>query len=77
MCDCRLLALLTALLSAAIVLAEATISPYLPNLSIFSKALHETSSNELATELLTFVCLVRTCLCASLFHPLGCPESLP
>ena len=60
-------------MSAAIVLAEATISPYLPNLSIVSRALHQTSGNELATELLTFVSLVspgvaaiasfkRTCL---------------
>ena len=45
-------------MSAAIVLAEATISPYLPNLSIVSRALHQTSGNELATELLTFVSLV-------------------
>lgn len=49
-----------AVLSIAIVLAEATISPHLPNLSVFSRALHETSGNELATELLTFVSLVRS-----------------
>ena len=57
---CRLLAVVAALLSLAIVVAEATISPYLPNLSIFSRALHHTSGNELATELLTFVSLVCT-----------------
>ena len=57
---CRLLAIGTALLSVAIVLAEATISPYLPNLSIFSWALHKTSGNELATELLTFASLVQS-----------------
>ena len=54
-----MLAIGTALLSVAIVLAEATISPYLPNLSIFSWALHKTSGNELATELLTFASLVQ------------------
>ena len=59
---CRLLAIGTALLSVAIVLAEATISPYLPNLSIFSWALHKTSGNELATELLTFASLVQSTL---------------
>ena len=57
---CRLLAVVAALLSLAIVVAEATISPYLPNLSIFSRALHHTSGNELATELLAFVSLVGT-----------------
>jgi hypothetical protein len=55
----RTLALLCALLSAAIILAEATISPYLPNLSVFSRALHRTAGNELGTELLTFVSLVQ------------------
>ena len=54
----RLLAVITAGLSVAIVLAEATISPHVPNLSVFSRALHETAGNELATELLTFVSLV-------------------
>lgn len=52
------MALVTAGLSIAVVLAEATISPYVPNLSVFSHALHETAGNELATELLTFVALV-------------------
>ena len=56
---CRLLAVVTAVFSAAIVLAEATISPYIPNLSVFSRALHETAGNELATEMLAFVFLVR------------------
>ncbi|CAL8470464.1 g10006 [Coccomyxa elongata] len=60
----RLLALITAGLSIAVVLAEATISPYVPNLSVFSHALHETAGNELATELLTFVSLAYPCLCA-------------
>lgn len=59
-CCARFLALMLAVLSIAIVLAEATISPHLPNLSEFSRALHETSGNELATELLTFVSLVRS-----------------
>ncbi|EIE18799.1 hypothetical protein COCSUDRAFT_45246 [Coccomyxa subellipsoidea C-169] len=60
----RLLALVFAALSVAIVIAEATISPYVPNLSVFSRALHATSGNELATELLTFVSLAYPCLCA-------------
>ena len=54
----RLLALLSALLSVAVVVAEATISPYIPNLSLFSQALHEAAGNELATELAAFVFLV-------------------
>jgi hypothetical protein len=58
----RSLAIACALLSASIVLAEATISPYLPNLSVFSLALHQTAGNELATELLTFVSLVSPLL---------------
>jgi hypothetical protein len=55
----RLLALLCAALSVAVVVAEATISPFIPNLSLFSRALHHASGNELATELLAFVFLVR------------------
>ena len=54
----RLLALLSALLSVAVVVAEATISPYIPNLSLFSRTLHDTSGNELATEMAAFLFLV-------------------
>ena len=50
--------MVAAALSGAIVLAEATISPLVPNLSVFSRALHEAAGNELATEMLAFVFLV-------------------
>ena len=59
---CRLLALLCAALSVAVVVAEATISPFIPNLSLFSRALHHASDNELATEMLAFVFLVSLLL---------------
>ncbi|KAK9804797.1 hypothetical protein WJX72_005995 [[Myrmecia] bisecta] len=60
----RLLAVCAALVSLAVVLAEATISPQLPNLSIFSRILHHTKGNQFATELLTFVFLSYPCICA-------------
>ena len=63
-CACRLLAVLCALLSLAIVVAEATISEALPNLSVFSWALHRVSDNEILTELLTFTFLAYPCISA-------------
>ena len=63
-CACRLLAVLCALLSLAVVVAEATISEALPNLSVFSWALHRVSNNEILTELLTFAFLAYPCICA-------------
>ena len=50
--------MVAAVFSAAIVLAEATISPLIPNLSVFSRALHRAAGNELETEMLAFIFLV-------------------
>ena len=56
--------MLCAALSLAVVVAEATISAALPNLSVFSLALHRVSGNEILTELLVFLSLAYPCLCA-------------
>lgn len=64
MFSCRLLSVLLAGFSACIVLAEATISGALPNLSVFSRVLHRTAHLQFATELLTFLFLCYPCLCA-------------
>ena len=61
---CRLLAAITALLSLAIIVAEATISPHLPNLSVFSRALHSVKHNGFLVELLTFAFLIYPCMAA-------------
>lgn len=53
--------MVAAVLSAAVVVAEATISPQLPNLSVFSLALHSASGGEFAHSLLTFVMLAYPC----------------
>ena len=56
--------MLCSLLSLAVVVAEATISSALPNLSVFSWALHRVSGNEILTELLAFLFLAYPCICA-------------
>ena len=61
---CRVAAVLLAAFSLCIVLAEATISGALPNLSVFSKILHSTATHQFTTEFLTFVFLCYPCLCA-------------
>ena len=61
---CRVAAVLLAAFSLCIVLAEATISGALPNLSVFSRILHSTASHQFTTEFLTFVFLCYPCLCA-------------
>jgi hypothetical protein len=58
----RALAVFAAALSVAVVLAEATISPKLPNLSIFSRALHGVEQSQAWTEVLC---------CLSLAYPIG------
>jgi hypothetical protein len=60
----RVLAVLLALVSTSIVVAEATISPKLPNMSLMSRALHCVAANQTATELLCFVFLAYPCACA-------------
>ena len=61
---CRLAAMLLASCSVAVMVAEATISPKLPNLSVFSWALHRTARTELGTELLCFLLLAYPTACA-------------
>ena len=52
---CRGLAVVTAALSVAVVAAEATISPALPNLSVFSRGLHALQGSQTWMEV--FCCL--------------------
>lgn len=54
----RAVAVFCAALSVAVVLAEATISPALPNLSLFSRGLHALQGNQTWTEIFCFGCLV-------------------
>lgn len=61
---CRLLAVCFGLLSLAVVLAEATISPKLPNLSLFSRVLQSMEGNQAATEMLCFAFLAYPIACA-------------
>lgn len=56
--DYRGLAVVAAALSVAVVLAEAAISPALPNLSIFSRALHAVEDSQAWTEVLCCLSLV-------------------
>ncbi|DBA73319.1 hypothetical protein WJX77_000394 [Trebouxia sp. C0004] len=60
----RLVSVLLAAFSLCIVLAEATISGALPNLSVFSRILHNTANHQFTTELLTFLFFCYPCLCA-------------
>lgn len=43
--------------SVAVILAEATISPALPNLSLFSRGLHALQGSQTATEIFCFATL--------------------
>lgn len=61
---CRVVSALLAMFSLCIVLAEATISGSLPNMSVFSRVLHHTAQNQFVTELLTFLFLCYPCMCA-------------
>lgn len=56
------MAVLTAALSVAIVVAESTISPVLPNLSVFSYLIFKTDGSQFATSLLVFLSLVYPCM---------------
>ena len=60
--SCRFLAVLAALLSLAIIVAESTISPQLPNLSVFSLLLHQVGASQFARSLLTFIALAYPCM---------------
>ena len=59
---CRILAILAALLSLAIIVAESTISPQLPNLSVFSRVLHKVGASQFTRSLLTFTALAYPCM---------------
>ena len=56
--------MLCAVLSLAVVVAEAAISSVLPNLSVFSLALHRVGGSEVLAELLVFLSLLYPCACA-------------
>ncbi|KAK9867472.1 hypothetical protein WJX84_005221, partial [Apatococcus fuscideae] len=65
----RALAVFTAGLSAAIIVAEATIPPSIPNLSLFSLLLHRVNAStprgdEVPTQLTTFALLAYPCMAA-------------
>ena len=60
----RLLAVAAAGASAAVMLGEATISPHLPNLSVFSHAIHAASGNPFSSALLTLAFLCYPCVAA-------------
>ena len=64
----RAAAVVTGVLSLAVTLAEVTVSPGLPNMSVFAYALHAMPTHESATELLAFAFLVR---------PTPAPTSVP
>lgn len=51
--------MLTGVLSLAVTLAEVTVSPGLPNMSVFAYALHAMPNHETSAELLAFAFLVR------------------
>ena len=55
----RAAAVVTGVLSLAVTLAEVTVSPGLPNMSVFAYALHAMPTHETSTELLAFAFLVR------------------
>ena len=63
---CRALAVLLGLYSLAVVVAEATITPALPNMSIFSQTLSRVAHNTIACEMLCFLFLIYPC-CAAYF----------
>lgn len=59
----RALAIMTAILSMMIVLAEVSIAEYLPNLSAFSRVLQAVKSNEVAVVIITFLTLLYVMSC--------------
>ena len=63
---CRALAVLLGLYSLAVVVAEATITPALPNMSVFSQTLRRVAHNTIACEMLCFLFLIYPC-CAAYF----------
>ena len=63
---CRALAVLLGLYSLAVIVAEATITPALPNMSIFSQTLRRVAHNTIACEMLCFLFLIYPC-CAAYF----------
>ena len=63
---CRALAVLLGLYSLAVIVAEATITPALPNMSVFSQALRRVAHNTIACEMLCFLFLIYPC-CAAYF----------
>ena len=63
---CRALAVLLGLYSLAVVVAEATITPALPNMSVFSQTLRRVAHNPIACEMLCFLFLIYPC-CAAYF----------
>ncbi len=63
-CPPRLVAVVFGLLSAAVVLGEVTISPKLPNLSLFSRALHALEGDQTVTEIACFAFLAYPVACA-------------
>lgn len=65
---CRMVAVVSAVVSVAVVVAESTISPQLPNLSVFSMLLHRVGGGQFARSLLTFALLAYPCM-ASLVSP--------
>lgn len=63
---CRALAVLLGLYSLAVIVAEATITPALPNMSVFSQTLRRVAHNPIACEMLCFLFLIYPC-CAAYF----------
>ena len=60
--------MVAALLTVAVIVAESTISPQLPNMSVFSLLLHRVGGNQFTRSLLTFVLLAYPCMVRQL-HP--------
>ena len=60
----RLVAVVFGLLSLAVLAAEVTISPQLPNLSLFSRALHSMEGDQTMTEIACFAFLAYPVACA-------------
>lgn len=54
----RAIAVVCGAASVAVIMAEATISPALPNLSLFSRGLHALQGSQTATEIFCFATLI-------------------
>ena len=54
--------MVAAMLTVAVIVAESTISPQLPNMSVFSLLLHRVGGNQFTRSLLTFVLLAYPCM---------------